>query len=190
VNDGKAGDIAVNCNNDSLSANWSSSADPNSAVVKYWYSVGTSPGAANIQTWTSSFTGTAVTTTSVALTQNTIYYFNIQAEDGAGLLSNIISSNGQKVDTLCVLGMSEIDLKDGFAVYPNPFSNAITVQLYAIEGDVKIILTDVLGREVLFVKPENTSLIKTISTSQLAQGIYWLKVENGKKSFVSKLIKE
>jgi hypothetical protein len=190
VNDGKSTDEALNCNDDSLSANWSASADTNSAIVKYWYSVGTSAGATDIQNWTSSFTGTAVTTTSVVLTQNTTYYFNIQAENGAGLLSNIISSNGQKVDSTCAaIGINEIVKANGFAIYPNPFTNNITVKLNALSSnDGKITLTDVLGREVFAVKLEGTT--KTINTTNLAQGVYWITIENGKDRFVSKLVKE
>ncbi|MBK7667285.1 MAG: N-acetylmuramoyl-L-alanine amidase [Sphingobacteriaceae bacterium] len=190
VNDGKSTDEALNCNDDSLSANWSASADTNSAIVKYWYSVGTSAGATDIQNWTSSFTGTAVTTTSVVLTQNTTYYFNIQAENGAGLLSNIISSNGQKVDSTCAaIGINEIVKANGFAIYPNPFTNNITVKLNALSSnDGKITLTDVLGREVFALKLEGTT--KTINTASLAQGVYWITIENGKDRFVSKLVKE
>jgi N-acetyl-anhydromuramyl-L-alanine amidase AmpD len=190
VNDGKSTDAALNCNDDSLSANWSASADTNSAIVKYWYSVGTSAGATDIQNWTSSFTGTAVTTTSVVLAQNTTYYFNIQAENGAGLLSNIISSNGQKVDSTCAaIGINEIVKANGFAIYPNPFTNNITVKLNTLSSnDGKITLTDVLGREVFAVKLEDTT--KTINTTSLAQGIYWITIENGKDRFTSKLVKE
>jgi N-acetyl-anhydromuramyl-L-alanine amidase AmpD len=190
VNDGKNADVTLNCNDDSLSANWSASADTNSAIVKYWYSVGTSPGATDIQTWTSSFTGTAVTTTSVALTQNTTYYFNIQAEDGAGLLSNIISSDGQKVDTTCILsGISEVTFSNPVSVYPNPFGNTITIQLNMINAsELRISLTDVLGREVFSTNLEGN--LKTINTTTLAQGVYWLKLKSAEIERTFKLIKE
>ena len=192
VNDGKAADITLNCNNDSLSANWSASADANSAIAKYWYSVGTSPTATNVLGWTSNWGNTSVTSNTLTLTQNTIYYFNVQAEDGAGLLSNIISSNGQKVDTTCaVSGITEFNLENCVSVFPNPFTNNVTIQLTAyIDTEVKVSLTDVLGRGILTAKFENGALTKTINLSQMAQGIYYIKIENGKNSLVHKLVKE
>lgn len=191
VNDGKATDIALNCNNDSLSANWSASSDPNSAIAKYWYSVGTSPTATNVLGWTSNWGSTSVTSNTLTLTQNTTYYFNVQAEDGAGLLSNIISSNGQKVDTTCALsGIREIDLSTT-SVYPNPFTNEINIQLNkALDSDIKISLIDVLGRGILNVKMEAGYVRKTIQLASLAQGVYWLKLESGKENFIMQLIKE
>ena len=87
--------------------------------------------------------------------------------------------------------LNTISFANGFAVYPNPFTNGITIKLNAIiESEVKITLTDVLGREILTTKIENNSTAKTIPTSQLAQGVYWIKLENGKNSFVTKLVKE
>lgn len=192
VNDGKAGDININCNDDSLSANWSASADTNSAIVKYYYSVGTSPGATNIQPWTSTFLGTGVTTTSVALTHNTTYYFNIQAEDGAGLLSNIISSNGQKVDTTCVLsGIKTFITANSYSIYPNPVNTEVNIQLNApISTDIKISVTDVLGRGIMSIKMDAGYMRKTLNLSQLAQGVYWIKLENGDQTYTTQIVKE
>lgn len=97
IKDGKAADINVVSTSDSLSANWSSSNDPNSAIASYWYSIGTSPGAVNTLTWTSNWGDTTVTAKNLALVNGTTYYFNVKSENGAGLFSNVISTNGQTV---------------------------------------------------------------------------------------------
>jgi hypothetical protein len=192
VNDGKSADISINCNDDSLSANWSASTDPHSAISKYWYSVGTSPGATNIQAWTSNWGSTVITTNSLSLTHNTVYYFNVQAEDGAGLLSNIISSNGQKADTTCSpLGIIESGLKNELSVYPNPFSNLITIDLQIeLAHDGSLIITDVLGREISKTLIEKGRKTKTLNTSELAQGVYWIKLVSEEMEKTTKLIKE
>lgn len=192
VNDGKTADISVNCNNDSLSANWSASSDPNSAIAKYWYSVGTSPGATNILGWTSNWGNTSVTSNTLTLTQNTIYYFNVQAEDGAGLLSNVVSSDGQKVDTTCVaLSVSETTFENNFQIYPNPFSNVIHIKSDAFtEEDISIRITDVLGRSILNSTLEKHTDHLLVNTSAFSQGVYWVKIENSDKTIVRKLIKE
>jgi N-acetyl-anhydromuramyl-L-alanine amidase AmpD len=192
VNDGKSTDITVNCNNDSLSANWSASSDPNSGIAKYWYSVGTSPTATNVLGWTSNWGSTTVTSNTLTLTQNTVYYFNIQVEDGAGLLSSIVSSNGQKVDTTCVpLGVNEIRSADGLSVYPNPFSDHIIVKLISNAGEnASVTISDVLGRQVLSAVIEKNSDSISITTTSLSQGVYWIKIQQGENSYVRKLIKE
>lgn len=97
IKDGKAADINVVTTSDSLSANWSSSNDPNSAIARYWYSIGTSPGAVNTLTWTSNWGDTTVTAKNLTLVNGTTYYFNVKSENGAGLFSNVVSTNGQTV---------------------------------------------------------------------------------------------
>ncbi len=192
VNDGKGADISLNCNKDSLSMNWGTSADTNSALSKYWYSIGTSAGATNVLGWTSNWGFTTATSSTITLTQNTIYYVNVKAEDGAGLFSSVVSSNGQKVDTTCAsIGIKEIKRNSDFAVYPNPFTNYISIKLNGtVENNAKIIIIDVLGREIMTSKFETNSSTKTLNTSLLSQGIYWVKIENGKEFSLSKLIKE
>ena len=68
----------------------------------------------------------------------------------------------------------------------NGISNLNTFNL----TDVKVSLTDVLGRGILNAKFENGSMTKTINLSQMAQGVYYIKVESGKNNFVTKLVKE
>lgn len=97
INDGKTSDINSVTTSDSLSANWRASNDPNSAIARYWYSIGTSPGAVNTLTWTSNWGDTTVTAKNLSLVNGTTYYFNVKSENGAGLFSNVISTNGQTV---------------------------------------------------------------------------------------------
>ncbi|MDQ3049104.1 MAG: glycosyl hydrolase family 18 protein, partial [Bacteroidota bacterium] len=48
VSDGTSGDIDTSFSLSQLSANWSTSTDTHSGLVKYWYSIGTSAGATDI----------------------------------------------------------------------------------------------------------------------------------------------
>ncbi len=102
VNDGLGADIDVISNGTELSANWSSSSDANSDVTNYWYSIGTTAGGTDVQNWTNNSTNTSVTVTGLNLSQNTTYYFNVKAENGAGTESAVTSSDGvtvQKAET-------------------------------------------------------------------------------------------
>jgi N-acetyl-anhydromuramyl-L-alanine amidase AmpD len=196
VNDGNAADIAVVNTTDSLRANWGNSIDSNSAVVAYWYSIGTSPGATNTKTWTSNWAATSVTAHTLNLTQNTIYYFNVKAENGAGLFSNVISSNGQKVDTNSInIGIKENSDQISLEVFPNPFSNQINLKLVNKNSSkIKISLIDITGKELKGMELKEESgiidLVLPVSNLNLAQGAYFLKIEIDDKGYYKKLIKE
>lgn len=97
ANDGTSVDIDTTYNNTQLSANWSAAADPQSAISKYWYAIGTTAGATNVTGWTSIGTSTSVTKTGLSLTAGQKYYFTIKAENGAGLISSVINTDGQLV---------------------------------------------------------------------------------------------
>lgn len=85
----------------------------------------------------------------------------------------------------------ELNLETLVTVNPNAFTNDVTIKLTQyVQEEIKISLTDILGRRILSAKFENGSVSKTINMSQLAQGEYHLTVEYGKQSFSTKLIKE
>ena len=81
----------------SLSANWSGISTSASGLLRYEYSIGTTPGGTDIKTWTSTTTSTSVTATSLTLQTSKIYYFNVRTIDNAGNTSSYISSDGQAV---------------------------------------------------------------------------------------------
>jgi hypothetical protein len=194
VNDGKGADISMETQNDSISANWSASSDPNSAIARYWYSIGTAPGSTNTVGWTSNWGATAVTVKSLNLANGITYYFNVKAENGAGLFSNVISSNGQLVDTLAT-SVNEIINDSYLQVFPNPFTSQISFKLYNSQaGKVKITLTDISGRVVYAseTKEETGWLEGNFFTGNLnlSKGAYFLTVSMGGKNYRKKLLKE
>ncbi len=182
INDGKSGvDISYNCSKDSMSAHWGPALDSNSAVSRYWYSIGTSAGATNVLNWTSNWGGTSVTVKNLNLTQNAIYYFNVKTEDGAGLFNSVISSDGQQVDTTCALsGVNEFKTQEPkFKVSPNPTSGLLTLNCPPLEGagqwhggDIEII--NPIGEKV-FVKQISSEKTE-IDLREFSSGVYFLKV--------------
>lgn len=95
INDGLDADISTTSSNTQLAANWSVTSDPNSGIARYWYAIGTSPGAVDIVNWTDNWYADTIVHTGLSLTYGETYYFSVRAENGAGLLSEIISTNGQ-----------------------------------------------------------------------------------------------
>lgn len=93
--DGTGADINNTTNNTQLSANWTASSDQHSGVARYWYAIGTSAGGTDVVNWTDNWFNTSVTATGLSLTLGTTYYVSVRAENGAGLLSNAVSTDGQ-----------------------------------------------------------------------------------------------
>nr|MDA8132504.1 hypothetical protein [Elusimicrobiota bacterium] len=99
VNDGIGADIGYTTSGTQLSANWTAAADAQSGVAKYWYAIGTTVGGTEVLGWTDNGVGLSVTRTGLTLTDGTTYYFSVKAENGSGLQSGAVNSNGQTVDT-------------------------------------------------------------------------------------------
>lgn len=95
VNDGLADDIATTTSNTELTANWANSFDTHSGLARYWYAIGTTPGDSNIVSWTDNWYADTVVHDGLELTFGETYYFSICAENGAGLLSDTVFSDGQ-----------------------------------------------------------------------------------------------
>ena len=76
-----------------LIANWSGASDAESGVSQYRYAIGTSPGGNDVVDWTT-IAGTTVTKTGLTLSSTNTYYFSVQAQNGAGLWSTAVNSDG------------------------------------------------------------------------------------------------
>ncbi len=199
INDGKAADISTIVTSDSLCANWSSSKDVNSGIARYWYSIGTTPGAVNTLTWTSNWGDTTVTAKNLVLTQGTVYYFNVRSENGAGLFSNAISSNGQLVtaptNTNTTSSINELTNSNTIAVFPNPFNQTIEVSVnLPTDSEVNLTLTDALGKEIVAYTTKESKGVytKTIHTNDfnLSSGTYIVHIKYNQYNFTKKVIKQ
>jgi len=86
-----------------LHASWAGAEDPESAIVKYYYAIGTDPGSTEIADWTET-TSTSVTRSGLSLDVGSTYYFSVKAENGVGLVGGIGMSDGimvvQTVDSI------------------------------------------------------------------------------------------
>ena len=192
INDGTVTDIDTTYSLTQLSANWTTSVDPHSGITEYWYAIGTTPGATDVVGWTSNALATSKMHIGLSLTPGQYYYYSVQSEDGAGLLSSIITSDGQLV--LLSAGIDNTSNELNLVAYPNPFSETTTIAYQLIESSqVEISLVDVLGKQIVLIAKENQTSGKhqiTINKNDLnlSNGIYLLKLNVGDKELIKRLI--
>ena len=192
INDGTAADIAITSSATDLSANWSSSVDVNSAIAKYWYAIGTTPGATDVVNWTDNWINRNVTVTGLSLVNLQTYYFSVKAEDGAGLISTVFTSNGQTVN-LSATGIENQTNSNGLVVYPNPFTGSSTITYQLTENSsIEISLLDVLGKEINLLKSNQTAGKHELAINStdlgLAKGMYFVKMKTASSQKTIKVI--
>jgi PKD repeat protein/N-acetyl-anhydromuramyl-L-alanine amidase AmpD len=101
VYDGVSSDIDTTHDATQLIANWTISTDANSDVTNYWYKVGTTAGSDDIKILTDNGNNTLVTISGLNLIAEQIYYVTVAVENGAGLFSNEVSSDGIRLVDVC-----------------------------------------------------------------------------------------
>ncbi|OGS28064.1 MAG: hypothetical protein A2297_04465 [Elusimicrobia bacterium RIFOXYB2_FULL_48_7] len=96
VSDGLGADLDVTTHTDHVDANWTASTDADSGIKKYWYRVGVTPGGAELLDWIDNgiFTYVSTRRTHIALSKGVTYYFTVKAENGDGLFSSAVASDG------------------------------------------------------------------------------------------------
>lgn len=194
INDGLGADIATTASLTDLSANWRSSVDVNSAIAKYWYAIGTTPGATDVVNWTDNWINQNVTATGLSLVNLQTYYFSVKAEDGAGLISTVFTSNGQTVN-LSTTGIENQTNSNSLIVYPNPLTaNAIITYQLSENTPIEISLCDVLGKEISLLKSNQLAGKHQLAINStdlgLAKGMYFVKLKmNDEQKTIKVVIK-
>ncbi|MHB9035641.1 MAG: beta-alanine-activating enzyme beta-propeller domain-containing protein [Armatimonadota bacterium] len=85
--------------NTRIRASWAS-ADPESGLSRYEYSIGTTSGGVDTVGWTDVGLSTSIDKTGLALVDGKTYYVNVRAYNGVGLVSAVGSSDGITVDSI------------------------------------------------------------------------------------------
>ncbi len=97
VYDGPAADIDSTSSTDSLAAHWTGFSDPVAGIALYEYAIGTTRDSSDVVDWTSNGTDTLVTVKGLQLTYKRRYYVSVRATDGAGNVSDSVSSDGVRI---------------------------------------------------------------------------------------------
>ena len=78
--------------------------------------------------------------------------------------------------------------KENVKIYPNPASNAVTIEIPNLNNEVySVAIVDAMGRVVLEEKNIAVSS-KTIETSNLNNGFYFVRLNSGAESRIEKII--
>ena len=85
-----------------------------------------------------------------------------------------------------VTGINPISDNTGFSIYPNPALSSITVTVPEKFLGSILIITDVTGREMAAVQLQTIN--NKLETSNLANGIYFLRIYKGGAVLTQKLV--
>lgn len=98
------------------------------------------------------------------------------------------NKTGAKVTTVPTTGITTYLANENFildnstiSIFPNPTSDYITVQTDFVESDLDVILINELGQIVKTSKIQKGSTFSIIETDTLYNGIYFIKISNGKE---------
>ncbi len=95
------------------------------------------------------------------------------------------------VQAFVTLGLNEID---GSVItvmmYPNPASQETKLVVTGLQGEVKITISDVQGRIIntINTRAHNNKVEETINVSDMANGVYYVRLQNDQISRTQKLI--
>jgi hypothetical protein len=117
---------------------------------------------------------------------NGLTEYNEGSFESAFLLDKFCNSDHSDCSEPLALAIQFIKADHTFTVFPNPFTTQLTVSFENEFAHRKVILTDLLGKEVLAF--ENVGKQLTIQKDGLTPGIYLLKVLDEKGLFTEKVV--
>lgn len=97
-------------------------------------------------------------------------------------------NTGAEVEDACQNMSNELFLASDVSIYPNPFTNQLSIQLPSNMGKVKVSIVNVSGR--VLMQKEVSTFGQFTNLDQLAKGLYFIQIrsENG-QTLTQKLIK-
>ncbi len=120
----------------------------------------------------------------IGLLSETNYYYKAYVTNSAG------TAYGQEQPFL-TSSLNDVE-KNQFTVsmYPNPTTSTTKLVVSGIEGDAKIVISDVQGRilNTTIAKAVNGKVEQTIDVNNFAKGIYYVRIQNTTTSRTQKLI--
>lgn len=188
IKDGTGADLDTTYNAFQLQANWGNSVDVNSGIANYYYAIGTTPAGTDLVNWTTNGSNTSVTVTGLSLINLQVYYVSVRSENGAGMVSPVITSDGQLYYAFATGITTRQDNGPEILLYPNPSNGLFTLSCKEFSDETRISVTDILGKEILATYTEEQ--ITNIDLSEQTNGIYHVLITNKGLTYRKKVIVE
>lgn len=123
----------------------------------------------------------------VILQKNMVYYWRVNAING---LDSTNWSQTWSFTTIPPVGIDDPSKQLAVKIYPNPAKDVIFIQSQKqFEGNIELTITDLTGKEMIrknFIMSGNNS--QSIKLDNFAEGIYFIKLDNGTNSLINKLV--
>ncbi len=102
------------------------------------------------------------------------------------IITNTVTNTFVATLPTCFVGVNESE-KIGFNLYPNPSSQLLTINISDLDlTNAELKMVDMLGKEIFKSKlNQNTTII---STSEFANGVYFIQVKADNKLETQKLL--
>lgn len=131
---------------------------------------------------TSSFKG-------IILCQTMINIQTGAAFDGRALAQSAVTLDGNSINNTTTLGIANLSLENGIAMYPNPAQNNITIKnSNNIQLD-QLAIYDVYGKLINTINLSDMQQEKIINVSNLASGLYMIQIQSDGARITKRLIK-
>jgi len=88
-----------------------------------------------------------------------------------------------------LVGLDMGSLKDVVSVFPNPTSRIATIHFNQLEKNIQVLVENLHGIVLFSTESQNAESID-VDLSSLNSGLYMLKIKNGEKSIVRKILKK
>lgn len=183
ISDGNTNDIDTTFNLALIEGNWLSASDSNSAVNGYWYAIGTTPGDSDFVAWTNNGTSNAFSIP-ITLSVGQWYYISLRAVNGAGLISQADSSDGQVAD----IGLNIASRQVVWKCYPNPATDIVYVESNGARADY-IQVFDMQGKRA-DVSVSGVGEKRMLDVTLLPAGEYVVQVKSEGLISLVKIVKE
>ncbi len=191
INDGIQNDLDTTYTGTQLNINYTSAKDTNSSITNYYYAIGSSPGAHDIVNWTTNYLNLNKTINSLSLINNQKYYATVKAINGAGLISDSITSDG--IIYIAPNKINEEETESNINIFPNPTHEIITIDL--ISKEFKTItyslnnqLGELIEQKEIKLTPGITILKININQLKLSAGTYLLTIRFKEQQITKKII--
>ncbi|MFK2820988.1 sulfatase-like hydrolase/transferase [Flavobacteriaceae sp. LMIT009] len=119
---------------------------------------------------------------------NTNHYYYNGKMDAFAIYDYVLTL--ADIEANACLSLSNDDFKEDIgSIYPNPFNDNLNISLKTYSENVTVELFDILGKVTLTNRYANTNAIE-IPTSDLAQGLYILRIKTNDGEVIKKVVKE